>query len=171
LRTSQKIKGLLLECRRKGKRPSLFSEGGKGDGRDIDADRLRGGKNSAKVIVYDIYGGEVRVGGDNGVEEGIDGGKGSGVGAYIVLYIYLVAAYRPSDSPLLQSVHFIPLLLHYSLKIGGGLGGADDREEALEGDQELDELLFIHKRPLLAMRPAGSGGEGQGLAGPVEVKV
>jgi hypothetical protein len=52
----------------------------KGDGRDIDADRLRGGKNSAKVIVYYIYGGEVRVGGDNGVEEGIDGGKDSGVG-------------------------------------------------------------------------------------------
>ena len=50
----------------------------------INADRLRGGKNSAKVIVYNIYGGEVRVGGDNGVEEGIDGGKGSGVGAYIV---------------------------------------------------------------------------------------
>ncbi len=111
------------------------------------------------------------MGGDNGVEEGIDGGKGSGVGAYIVLYIYLVSAYRPSNSPLPQSVHFILLLLHYSLKIGGGLGGADDREEALEGDQELDELLFIRKRPLLAMRPAGSRGEGQGLAGPVEVKV
>ena len=82
---------------------------------------------------------KVRVGGDNGVEEGIDGGKGSGVDAYIVLYIYLVSAYRPSNSPLPQSVHFIPLLFHYSLKIGGGLGGADDREEALEGDQELDE--------------------------------
>ena len=93
---------------------------------NINADRLRGGKNSAKIIVYNIYGGEVRGGGDNGVEEGIDGGKGGGVGAYIVLYIYLVSAYRPSHSPLPQSVYFIPLLLHYSLKIGGGLGGADD---------------------------------------------
>ena len=77
------------------------------------------------------------MGGDYGVEEGIDGGKGSGVGAYIILYIYLVSPYCPSDSPLRQSVHFIPLLFHYSLEIGGGLGGADDRKEAFEGDQEL----------------------------------
>ncbi len=111
------------------------------------------------------------MGGDNGVEEGIDGGKGSGVGAYIVLYIYLVSAYRPSNSPLPQPVHFIPLLFHYSLKIGGGLGWADDRKEALEGDEELNELLFIRKRPLLAMRPAGGGGEGQRVPCPVEVKV
>ncbi len=41
----------------------------------------------------------------------------------------------------------------------------------LEGDQELNELLSIRRRPLLAMRPAGSGGEGQRLACPVEVKV
>ena len=53
----------------------------------------------------------------------------------------------------------------------GGFGGANDRKEALKGDQELDELLFIRKRPLLAMRPAGSGGEGQRLSCPVEVKV
>ena len=46
-----------------------------------------------------------------------------------------------------------------------------DREEALEGDQELDELLFVRKRPLLAMRPAGSGGEGERFPCPVEVKV
>ena len=52
-----------------------------------------------------------------------------------------------------------------------GLGGANDREEALEGDQELDKLLFIRKRPLLAMRSAGSGGEGERLPCPVEVKV
>jgi hypothetical protein len=62
-----------------------------------------------RVIVYNIYGGEVRVGGNNGVEEGIDGVKGGGVGAYIILYIYLVSAYRPSNSPLSQSEHFIPL--------------------------------------------------------------
>ncbi len=65
----------------------------------------------------------MRVGGDNGVEEGIDDEKGSGVGAYIVLYIYLVSAYRLSNSPLPQSVHFIPLLFHYSLKIGGRMTG------------------------------------------------
>jgi hypothetical protein len=105
------------------------------------------------------------------VEEGIDGGKGSGVGAYIILYIYLVSPYCPSDSPLPQSTHFVPLLLDHSLEIGGGFGGANDRKEALKGDQELDELLFIRKAPLLAMRPAGSGGEGQRLPRPVEVKV
>ncbi len=75
------------------------------------------------------------VGGNNGVEKGIDGGKGNGVGAYIVLCIYLVSPYCPSDSPLPQSVHFMSLLLHYSLKTGGGLGGANDRKEAFEGDQ------------------------------------
>ncbi len=95
------------------------------------------------------------MGGDNGVEEGIDGGKGGCVCANILLYIYLVTAYRSSNSSLHQSVHFIPLLFHYSLKIGGGLGGADDRKEALEGDQELNELLFIRKHTLFAMRPAG----------------
>ncbi len=54
-----------------------------------------------------------------------------------VLYIYLVSSYCPFDSPLPQSVHFVPLLFHYSLKIGGGLGWANDRKEAFEGDQEL----------------------------------
>ena len=98
------------------------------------------------------------------MEEGVDGGKGGCICAYLVFYVYLVSAYRPSHSPLSQSVHFIPLLFHYSLKIGGGLGGANDsEEEALEGDQELDKLLFVRKRPLLAMRPAGSGGEGERL--------
>jgi hypothetical protein len=139
-----------------------LSEGGQGDGTNINADRLRGGKSGDEVIVYDIYDGEVRVGGDDVVEEGIDGGKGSGVGAYIVLYIYFISAYRPSNSPLPQSVH-------YSLKIGGGLGWADDRKEAFEGDQELNELLFIRKRPLLAMRPAGGGRERQRVPCPVEV--
>ena len=50
-----------------------FSECGKGDGRHIDADRLRGGKNGAKVVVDYVDGGEVGAGGDNRVEEGIDG--------------------------------------------------------------------------------------------------
>jgi hypothetical protein len=55
------------------------------------------------------------VGGDNGVEEGVDGGKGGCIGAYIVLYVYLVSAYSPSHSSLSQSVYFVPLLFHYSL--------------------------------------------------------
>jgi hypothetical protein len=38
-----------------------FREGGEGDGRDIDADRIRGGKDSAKVIVDNVDGGEVRL--------------------------------------------------------------------------------------------------------------
>ncbi len=101
------------------------------------------------------------------MEEGIDCGKGGGVGAYVVVYIYLVSAYRPSHSPLPQSIDFIPLLFHYC----GGLGGADDREEALEGDQELDELLFVPKPPLFAMRAADGRGEGEGLACPVKVEV
>ncbi len=42
-----------------------FCEGGEGDGGHIDADRRRGGKDSAKVIVDNVDGGEVRVGGDN----------------------------------------------------------------------------------------------------------
>ena len=33
-----------------------------------------------------------------------------------------------------------------------GLGGADDRKEALESDQKLDEFLFVRKRPLLVMQ-------------------
>ncbi len=35
-----------------------FCEGGEGDGRHIDADRLRGGKDSAKVVVDNVDGGE-----------------------------------------------------------------------------------------------------------------
>jgi hypothetical protein len=137
-----------------------LSEGEKGDGRDVDADRLRGGGNSPKVIIYNVYNGKVGVSGDNRVEEGIDGEKGGCVGPYFIVYIYLVSAYRSSHSPLSQSIHLVPLLFHYSLKIGEGLGWADDRKEALEGYQnKLDELLFVRKRPLLAMRPTGGGGE------------
>ena len=90
------------------------SEGGKGDGRHIDADRLWRGKNGAMVVIDDADGGEVRTGGDNRVEEGVDGGKGGCICAYIVLLVYLVSAYSPSHSPLSQSVHFIPLLFYYS---------------------------------------------------------
>ena len=59
-------------------------------------------------------------------------------------------------SPLSQSTQFVPFLFDYSLEIGGGFGGANNRKEALKGDQELDKLLFIRKCPLLAMWPAGS---------------
>ena len=45
-----------------------FSEGGKGDGRHIDANRLRGGKNGAKVVIDYVDGGEVGAGGNNRVE-------------------------------------------------------------------------------------------------------
>ncbi len=38
------------------------SEGGKGDGRHIDADRLRGRKNGAKAVIDYVDGGEVRAG-------------------------------------------------------------------------------------------------------------
>ena len=91
-----------------------FSEGGKGDGRHIDANRLRGGKNGAKVVLDYVDGGEVGAGGDNRVEEGIDGGKGGCVGPDIILYVYLVSPYRPSHSSLSKSTHFIPLLFYYS---------------------------------------------------------
>ncbi len=39
-----------------GRQETKLSEGGKGDGRDVDADRLRGGKNSTKVKVYIVHG-------------------------------------------------------------------------------------------------------------------
>ena len=38
--------------------------------------------------------------GDNGMEEGVDGGKGGCVGPYLIAYNYLVSPYRPSYSPL-----------------------------------------------------------------------
>jgi hypothetical protein len=149
------VGGGVTEEREKAK----FSEGGTGDGGNVDAYRLRGGKGCAKVIIDDVDGGEVGMGGNNRVEEGIDGGKGGCVGPYVVFYVYLVSTYRPSYSPLSQSIYFVPLFFHHSLKVGGGLGGANDWEEALKGDQELDELLFVRKCPLLAMRPASGGGK------------
>jgi hypothetical protein len=56
------------------------------------------------------------------------------------------------------------------LQIRGGLRGTHDRKEALEGDQELYQLLLISKRPLLAMRPANSGGEGERFPCPSRFK-
>jgi hypothetical protein len=92
-----------------------FCEGGDGNGRGIDADRLRVGKDIAKVVIDDVDGGEVREGKDNRVKHSIDSGEGSDVGAYIVLYVYFISSYRPSHSPFPQSVYLVPLLLDHSL--------------------------------------------------------
>ncbi len=146
-----------------------FCEGGVGDGRHINADRLRRGKNSTKVVIDNVDGGHEGVGGDNGMEESVDSGKGGCVSPHVIIYVYLVSSYRPSHSSLPQSVHLVPLLLNHPLEIGGGLRGTHHRKQALEGDQELYQLLFIRKRPLLAMRPANSGGEGERLPCSVEV--
>jgi hypothetical protein len=100
-----------------------LGEGGKGDRRDINADRLRGEKEGTKVVVDYVDGGEVGMSRDNGVEEGIDGGKGGGVGSDFILYFDLVSPYCPPHSPLSQPIHFIPLLLDYSLEVGRVLAG------------------------------------------------
>ncbi len=147
-----------------------FGEGGEGNGRHINADKLRRGEKGTKIIIdYYVDGGHAGVSGDNGVKEGIDSREGGGVAPHIIPYQYYVSPCCPSNPPLSQSVHLIPLLLHHPLKVGGGLRGTHDKKEALEGDQELYQLLLIRKSPLLAMRPANSGGEGERLPCPVEV--
>ncbi len=74
-----------------------------------------------------------------------------------------------SYSTSILSPPIVPLLLHHPLKVSGGFRGAHNREETLEGDQEVYQLLLISKRPLLAMRPTNSGVEGERLPCPVEV--
>ncbi len=113
------------------------------DGRHIDSDRFRGGKNGTKIIIDNVDGGHEGVGGDNGMEESVDSGKGGCVGPYFVVYLYSVSSYCSSHSSLPQSVYLVPFLLNHPLEIGGGLRGAHDRKQALEGDQELYQLLFI----------------------------
>ena len=73
---------------------------GEGDGRHINADRLRRGKNGTKVVIDNVDGGHEGVGGNNGMEESVDGGKGGCVGPYLIAYNDLVSPYRPSYSPL-----------------------------------------------------------------------
>ena len=97
------------------------------------------------------------------MKKSVDSGKGGCVCPYFIVYVYLVSPYSPSHSPLSKPIHFVPLLLHHPFKIGGGFRGTHHRKEALEGDQKLYQLLLIRKRPLLAMRPANSGGEGERL--------
>jgi hypothetical protein len=151
------------------RKETKFSEGGKRDRGDINSDRLRGGKKSTKVIIYNINSGQEGVGRNNRVEESVDSGEGGCVGPYVVVYLYPVSAYGPSHSSLPQSIHLVPLLFYHPLQISRGFRGTHDRKEALEGDQELYQLLLIGKRPLRAMRPANSGGEGERLPCPVEV--
>jgi len=100
------------------RKETKFSEGGKRDRGDINSDRLRGGKNSTKVIIYNINSGQEGVGRNNRVEESIDSGKGGCVGPYVVVYLYPVSAYGPSHSSLPQSIYLVPLLLHHPLEIG-----------------------------------------------------
>ena len=146
------------------RKETKFYEGGEGNGRHIYADRLRRGKNGTKVVIDNVDGGHEGVGRDNGMKESVDSGKGGCVGSYFVVYLYSVSSHSPSNPPLFESVHFIPLLLHHPLKVRGSLRRMDDGKEALEGDQELYQLLLISKRSLLAMRPANSGGEGERLS-------
>jgi hypothetical protein len=57
-----------------------FGEGGEGDGRHINADRLRRGENDTKIIIDYVDGGHAGVSGDNEMEECIDSREGGGVG-------------------------------------------------------------------------------------------
>jgi hypothetical protein len=87
------------------KQETKLSEGGKGDGRDVDADRLRGGENSTKVIVHNVYGGEIRMSGDNGVEKGIDGAWEGWRCWFRLRILHLSCSpYCLSHSPLSQSM-------------------------------------------------------------------
>ncbi len=72
------------------RKEAKFCEGGERDGRHIDTDRFRGGKNGT--------------------------GKGGCVGPYFVVYLYSVSSYSPSHSSLPQSVHPVPLLLNTRFK-------------------------------------------------------
>jgi hypothetical protein len=168
LRTSKKKKSVSVGVTEE-REETKFGEGGERNGRHINADRLKRGEKGTKIIIDYVDGGHAGVSGDNGMEEGIASREGGSVGPHIIPYHYSVSPYCPSNPPLSQSVHLIPLLLHHPLKVGGGLRGTHDRKEALEGDQELYQLLLIRKRPLLAMWPANSGGEGEWLPCPVEV--
>ena len=82
------------------RKETKFGEGGKGNRRHINSDRFRRGKSSAKIVIDYVDGGHERMSGDNGMEEGVDGGKGGCVGPYLIAYNDLVSPYRPSYSPL-----------------------------------------------------------------------
>ena len=89
-----KKKGLAVGVAEK-RKETKFGEGGKGNRRHINSDRFRRGKSSAKIIIDYVDGGHEGVGGDNGMEKGVDS-----VGPYLIAYNYLVSPYRPSYSSL-----------------------------------------------------------------------
>ncbi len=69
------------------RKKAKFCEDGKRDGRHIDTDRFRGGKNVTKIIIDNVDGGHEGVRGDNGMKESVDSGKGGCVGPYFVVYL------------------------------------------------------------------------------------
>jgi hypothetical protein len=73
-----------------------FGDGGKGDRRHINTDRLRRGKKDTKVVIDNFDGGHEGVSGDNGVKESIDGGKSGCVGPDFILYVYPVSPLSPT---------------------------------------------------------------------------
>ncbi len=109
------------------RKETKFCEGGEGNGRHINADRLRRGKNGTN----NVDGCHEGVSGDNEMEESVDSRKGGCVGPYFIIYVYLVSSYRPSHSPLSKS-----LLLHHLLKVSGvfrGCGGVVVKAEGVAG--------------------------------------
>jgi hypothetical protein len=104
------------------------------------------------------------------MEKSVDGGKGGCVGPYFVVYFYSVSSYRPPHSLVPQSIHLVPLLFHHPLKVSGGFRGTHNREETLEGDQELYQLLLISKRPLLPCGPRMAREKESGCPAPSRFK-
>ncbi len=100
----------------------------RGDRRHINADRLRRGEKSTKIIIGYVDSGHARVSGDNRVKKSIDSGQSSSVGPHIIPHLYPVYSYCPSHSPLSQSVYFIPLFFYHPIKIGGVLRGTHYRK-------------------------------------------
>ncbi len=98
--------------------------------RHINADRLRRGKKSTKVGIDNADGSHEGVGGDNRVQESIDGGKGRA--AVLVPTSYSTSILSPPIVHLtllyLDYIYLIPLLLHHPLKISGVFGGMRDRK-------------------------------------------
>ncbi len=62
------------------RKETKFCKGGDGNGRNINADKLRRGKNGIKEVIDNVDGGHERLGGDNGMEESVDSGKGGCLG-------------------------------------------------------------------------------------------
>ena len=77
------------------RKKAKFCEGGERDRRHINTDRFRRVKKSTKVVVDYVDGGHEGVGGDNGMEEGIDSREGGGVCPHIIPYLYSVPPYCP----------------------------------------------------------------------------